>query len=79
MLSFHLSINVIIIVASFKILDLCPIALFQQLWNTLYGLFSNVVCYERSMLWTGLLWTWSVMNQSHHQAPQIVTWNTINQ
>ena len=21
---------------SFKILDLCPIALFQQLWNTLY-------------------------------------------
>jgi len=36
MLSFHLSINVIIIVVSFKILDLCPIALFQQLWNTLY-------------------------------------------
>ena len=36
MLSCHLSINVIIIVASFKILDLCPIALFQQLWNTLY-------------------------------------------
>ena len=35
MLSFHLSINVIIIVVSFKILDLCPIALFQQLWNTL--------------------------------------------
>ena len=35
MLSFHLSINVIIMV-SFKILDLCPIALFQQLWNTLY-------------------------------------------
>ena len=34
MLSFHLSINVIIIVVSFKILDLCPIALFQQLWNT---------------------------------------------
>ena len=34
--SFHLSINVIIIVVSFKILDLCPIALFQQLWNTLY-------------------------------------------
>ena len=31
MLSFHLSINVIIIVVSFKILDLCPIALFQQL------------------------------------------------
>jgi len=37
-LSFHLSINVIIIVVSFKILDLCPIALFQQLWNTLYNL-----------------------------------------
>ena len=37
MLSFHLSINVIIIVVSFKILDLCPIALFQQLWNTLYS------------------------------------------
>ena len=36
MLSFHLSINVIIIVVSFKILDLCPILLFQQLWNTLY-------------------------------------------
>ena len=36
MLSFHLIINVIIIVVSFKILDLCPIALFQQLWNTLY-------------------------------------------
>ena len=36
MLSFHLSINVIIIVVSFKILDLCPIALFQKLWNTLY-------------------------------------------
>ena len=36
MLSFHLSINVIIIVVSFKILDLCPIALFQQLWNTPY-------------------------------------------
>ena len=36
MLSFHLSINVIIIVVSFKVLDLCPIALFQQLWNTLY-------------------------------------------
>ena len=36
MLSFRLSINVIIIVVSFKILDLCPIALFQQLWNTLY-------------------------------------------
>jgi len=36
MLSFHLSVNVIIIVVSFKILDLCPIALFQQLWNTLY-------------------------------------------
>ena len=36
MLSFHLSINVIIIVVSFKIMDLCPIALFQQLWNTLY-------------------------------------------
>ena len=36
MLSFHLSINVMIIVVSFKILDLCPIALFQQLWNTLY-------------------------------------------
>jgi len=36
MLSFHVSINVIIIVVSFKILDLCPIALFQQLWNTLY-------------------------------------------
>jgi len=36
MLSFHLSIDVIIIVVSFKILDLCPIALFQQLWNTLY-------------------------------------------
>ena len=36
MLSFHLSINVIIIVVSFKILDLCPIASFQQLWNTLY-------------------------------------------
>ena len=35
MLSFHLSINVIIIVVSFKILDLCPIVLFQQLWNTL--------------------------------------------
>ena len=32
----YLSINVIIIVVSFKILDLCPIALFQQLWNTLY-------------------------------------------
>ena len=47
MLSFHLSINVIIIVVSFKILDLCPIALFQQLWNTLYfqgysyGMFSK--------------------------------------
>ena len=38
MLSFHLSINVIIIVISLKILDLCPIALFQQLWNTLYYL-----------------------------------------
>jgi len=37
MLSFHISINVIIIVVSFKILDLCPIALFQQLWNTLYN------------------------------------------
>ena len=37
MLSFHLSINVIIIVVSFKILDLCPNALFQQLWNTLYN------------------------------------------
>jgi len=36
MLSFHLSINVIIIVVSFKTLDLCPIALFQELWNTLY-------------------------------------------
>jgi len=36
MLSFRLSINVIIIVVSFKILDLCPIALLQQLWNTLY-------------------------------------------
>ena len=22
----------------------------------------NVVCYERGLLWTGLLWTWSVMN-----------------
>jgi len=22
----------------------------------------NVVCYERVLLWTGLLWTWSVMN-----------------
>ena len=31
MLSFHLSINVIIIVVSFEILDLGPIALFQQL------------------------------------------------
>jgi len=40
MLSFHLSINVIIIVVSFKILDLCPIALFQQLWNTLYILYA---------------------------------------
>ena len=37
MLTFHLSINVIIIVVSFKILDLFPIALFQQLWNTLYN------------------------------------------
>jgi len=36
MLSCHLSINVIIIVVSFKILDLCPIALFQQLWNALF-------------------------------------------
>jgi len=43
MLSFHLSINVIIIVASFKILDLCPIALFQQLWNTLYSEASKLV------------------------------------
>jgi len=41
MLSFHLSINVIIIVVSFKILDLCPIALFQQLWNTLYLVVSS--------------------------------------
>jgi len=40
-LSFHLSINVIIIVVSFKILDLCPIALFQQLWNTLYFMIKN--------------------------------------
>jgi len=40
MLSFHLSINVIIIVVSFKILDLCPIALFQQSWNTLYRTFT---------------------------------------
>jgi len=39
-LSFHLSINVIIIVVSFKILDLCPIALFQQLWNTLYVIYA---------------------------------------
>jgi len=39
MLSFHLSINVIVIVVSFKILDLCPIALFHQLWYTLYNSF----------------------------------------
>jgi len=22
----------------------------------------NVVCYEHCLLWTGLLWTWSVFN-----------------
>jgi len=22
----------------------------------------NVVCCERALLWSGLLWTWSVMN-----------------
>ena len=44
MLSFHLSINVIIIVVSFKILDLCPIALFQQLWNTLYFFLVHLQC-----------------------------------
>jgi len=22
----------------------------------------NMICYERGLLWTGLLWTWSVMN-----------------
>ena len=22
----------------------------------------NMVCYERGLLWTGLLWTWSVIN-----------------
>jgi len=46
MLSFHLSINVIIIVVSFKILDLCPIALFQQLWNTLYILTITQACWD---------------------------------
>ena len=47
MLSFHLSINVIIIVVSFKILDLWPIALFQQLWNTLYCI---KVCVHKTWL-----------------------------
>jgi len=48
MLSFHLSINVIIIVVSFKILDLCPIALFQQLWKTLYTVYF-CTCYTETL------------------------------
>jgi len=52
MLSFHLSINVIIIVVSFKILDLCPIALFQQLWNTLYTGLQYACCiFNQSFIW----------------------------
>jgi len=52
MLSFDLSINVIIIVVSFKILDLCPIALFQQLWNTLYlGLWAKRSTQRMDVWW----------------------------
>jgi len=55
MLSFHISINVIIIVVSFKILDLCPIALFQQLWNTLYS--KDFSIRMSAMTWHVRWWT----------------------
>jgi len=30
--------------------------------SVMNGSVMNVVCYERSLLWTGLLWTWSVLS-----------------
>ena len=30
--------------------------------SVMNGSVMNVVCYERSLLWMGLLWTWSVLS-----------------